>query len=450
MSFDISIKVDGLSKCYQIYDRPQDRLKQSLYTRFQRIEGLPIKNYYKEFWALKDVSFQVRRGETLGIIGRNGSGKSTLLQLICGTLNPTLGAVQTHGRIAALLELGSGFNPEFTGKENVFLNAALLGLSGREIEERYESILKFADIGDFINQPVKVYSSGMLVRLAFAVIAHVEADVLIVDEALAVGDAVFTQKCMRFIRKFQERGSLLFVSHDIASVQNLCESAIWLHEGRVEMAGSAKKVAEAYLQFTMQQITGDELQLTPLNGGKRVELEKIDLVIENHDLHDYSVQASSKDNMALAGGWQTGKAEILSVGLVDIKTSNEAVYEGGELLRMVIKAKANEGLTNPILGFLVRDRLGQDLFGENTLPFTKLKPVAIGPNTCFEGIFEFRLPMLPNGQYVVMASVADGDYQENVQHHWMHDALIINVFSSKVRYGLVGIPFSKVELITCE
>jgi lipopolysaccharide transport system ATP-binding protein len=451
MSFDISIKVDGLGKCYQIYDKPQDRLKQSLYNRFQRIEGLPKKNYYKEFWALKDISLQVRRGETLGIIGRNGSGKSTLLQLICGTLNPTLGVVKTHGRIAALLELGSGFNPEFTGKENVFLNAALLGLSGREIEERYESILKFADIGDFINQPVKVYSSGMLVRLAFAVIAHVEADVLIVDEALAVGDAVFTQKCMRFIRKFQQRGSLLFVSHDIASVQNLCESAIWLHEGRVEMVGSAKKVAEAYLQFTMQEITGDELQLTPLNSYKKVEgLEEIEPVIENQNLHDYSVRVSSKDNMDLAGGWKTGKAEILSVSLVDIKTNNGAVYEGGELLRMVIKAKANEGLANPILGFLVRDRLGQDLFGENTLSFAKLKPISIAPNTFFEGFFEFRLPMLPNGQYVVMASVADGDYLENVQHHWMHDALIINVFSSKVRYGLVGIPFSKVELIVCE
>jgi lipopolysaccharide transport system ATP-binding protein len=451
MSSDISIKVDGLSKCYQIYDRPQDRLKQSLFTRLQRIEGLPIKNYYKEFWALKDVSFQVQRGETLGIIGRNGSGKSTLLQLICGTLNPTLGGVQTHGRIAALLELGSGFNPEFTGRENVFLNAALLGLSGREIEERYESILRFADIGDFINQPVKVYSSGMLVRLAFAVIAHVEADVLIVDEALAVGDAVFTQKCMRFIRKFQERGSLLFVSHDIASVQNLCKSAIWLHEGKVALAGSAKKVAEAYLQFTMQEISGDELQLTSLTtNNKAEEFEKIDLDIESENLHDYSVQAHSKDNMALASGWKTGKAEILSVTLVDKKTNNEAVYEGGELLRMVIKAKANECLTKPILGFLVRDRLGQDLFGENTVSFTKLNPVEIGPGTCFEANFEFRLPMLPNGQYVVMASVADGDYIDNVQHHWMHDALIINVFSSKVRYGLVGIPFSKVELISCE
>jgi len=217
------------------------------------------------------------------------------------------------------------------------------------------------------------------------------------------------------------------------------------------MAGSAKKVAEAYLQFTMQEISGDEIQLTSLTSNNQAEeLEKIDIVIESQNLHDYSVQASSKDNVALASGWKTGKAEILSVALVDIKTNNEAVYEGGEILRMVIKAKANESLANPILGFLVRDRLGQDLFGENTLTFTKLKPVAIGPDTAFEAIFEFRLPMLPNGQYVVMASVADGDYLENVQHHWMHDALIINVFSSKVRYGLVGIPFSKVELIAYE
>ena len=207
----------------------------------------PPKKYFSEFWALKDVSFEIRKGETVGIIGRNGSGKSTLLQLICGTLTPTNGSIQTNGRIAALLELGSGFNLEFTGRENVYLNAAVLGLSKSEIDERFDDIAAFADIGQFIKQPVKTYSSGMYVRLAFAVIAHVNADILVVDEALSVGDAVFTQKCMRFIRRYQENGTLIFVSHDTASVQNLCKSGIWLQNGMVEKIGTAKSVSEAYL-----------------------------------------------------------------------------------------------------------------------------------------------------------------------------------------------------------
>lgn len=204
-STPLSISVNNLSKCFQVYDNPKARLKQAIW-RGRR-------QYYKEFWALQGVNFDLSKGESLGVIGRNGSGKSTLLQLICGTLTPTSGRVETHGRIAALLELGSGFNPEFTGLENVFLNASMLGLSKEETNTRLDDILAFADIGDFVNQPVKAYSSGMAVRLAFAVIAHVSADILIVDEALSVGDVFFNQKCMRFINRFRENGSLLFVIH---------------------------------------------------------------------------------------------------------------------------------------------------------------------------------------------------------------------------------------------
>ena len=194
---EYAIEVTGLSKCYQIYDKPSDRLKQML------MRGR--KQYYKEFWALKDVSFKIKKGETVGIIGRNGSGKSTLLQMICGTLNPTGGGVKVNGRVAALLELGAGFNPEFSGVENVYMAASLYGLSKEEVDQRFEAIATFADIGEHIHQPVKTYSSGMYVRLAFAVIAHVDADVLVVDEALAVGDAYFTQKCFRFINIFKEK-----------------------------------------------------------------------------------------------------------------------------------------------------------------------------------------------------------------------------------------------------
>lgn len=441
MSSEIAVKVEHLSKCYQIYDQPHDRLKQSILPRLQRLARRPPRQYFREFWALSDISFDIRKGETVGIIGRNGSGKSTLLQLICGTLHPTAGLIQTRGRIAALLELGSGFNPEFTGRENVYMSAKLYGLANDEIDARFDRIAAFADIGEFIEQPVKIYSSGMYVRLAFAVIAHVDADVLVVDEALAVGDAVFTQKCMRFIREFQQQGTLLFVSHDTAAVQNLCKSAIWLSGGKIRMTGSSKEVAEAYLQFTLQEIYGNEatLKSIALDGAAAAGPQPAPAI-------DYGAVSTARSNIATAKGWRTGGADILSVALARLSPGPEGVFAGGERVRMTVRAKAHQPLQSPILGFLVRDRLGQDLFGENTLPFTNGVPTPIAAGTIFEGVFEFRLPMLPNGQYAVMASVADGDPYDNVQHHWLHDALIINVSSSRIRYGLVGIPFERVEL----
>lgn len=364
--------------------------------------------------------------------------------MICGTLSPTSGSVQTKGRVAALLELGSGFNPEFTGRENVYMNASVLGLSNQEIDARFTDIVAFADIGDFIEQPVKTYSSGMMVRLAFAVIAHVDADILVVDEALAVGDAVFIQKCMRFIRRFQENGSLIFVSHDTASVQNLCESGIWLNNGRMEAIGTAKSVSEAYLQYTLQEIYGEESVLTSIE--PRVMDDATASDKETSQIIDYGAVATVRNNIDAASGWKTGQAAIVAVSLTRLSPGQEGVFEGGERVRMTVRAKAHKPLQNPILGFLVRDRLGQDLFGENTLAFTHLKPTPISAGMSFDGIFDFTLPMLPNGQYVVMVSVADGDIHEQIQHHWMHDALIITVSSSKVRYGLIGLPFERVEL----
>ncbi|WP_234679583.1 ABC transporter ATP-binding protein [Bradyrhizobium monzae] len=448
-SSETAIKVEGLSKCYQIYDKPHDRLKQSLFPRLRTMTGRPPQQYFREFWALRDVSFEVKKGETVGIIGRNGSGKSTLLQMICGTVNPSGGSIKVNGRVAALLELGAGFHPEFTGRENVYMAATLYGLTQAEISSRFEQIATFADIGDFIEQPVKTYSSGMYVRLAFAVIAHVDADILLVDEALAVGDAVFTQKCMRFIREFQKRGTLLFVSHDTAAVQNLCESAIWLSHGRVQMTGKSREVSESYLQFTLQEVYGEEAKLMSVASDQPARGPGTHTsIVDPHPVPivDYGAVASVQDNTKAATGWKTGRAEIQSVSLTKLSGGPEGVYEGGEPVRMTVRAKAHGPLDKPVIGFLMRDRLGQDLFGENTFPFTDRIPVGIKSDTIFEAVFEFRLPMLPNGQYAVMASLADGDRHDNIQHHWMHDALIVNVASSKVRYGLVGIPFERVEL----
>ncbi|MGY8523759.1 ABC transporter ATP-binding protein [Paracidovorax citrulli] len=247
-SDDLAIHVENLGKCYQIYDRPHDRLKQSIVPRLRRMVGAAPRSYAREFWALRDVSFDVRRGETVGIIGRNGSGKSTLLQMICGTVTPTTGAIRTNGRVAALLELGAGFNPEFTGRENVYLNAALMGLSQDEVEERFDRIAAFADIGSFIESPVKQYSSGMFARLAFSVAIHVDPEVLIVDEILAVGDAAFQRRCMAKFYEVRERGcTILFVSHDQYQVKSICQRALYLDSGRQVAFGPAGRTIDLYM-----------------------------------------------------------------------------------------------------------------------------------------------------------------------------------------------------------
>ncbi|MFZ5491981.1 MAG: ABC transporter ATP-binding protein [Pseudomonadota bacterium] len=268
MSDDIAIRVEHLSKCYHLYDTPRDRLRQFVLPRAQRLVGAPPKQYYREFWALKDVSFEVRKGETVGIIGRNGSGKSTLLQMICGTLNPSGGSVTTHGRIAALLELGSGFNPEFTGRENVYMNCALLGLGKEETDARFDDIAAFADIGEFIDQPVKAFSSGMFVRLAFAVNVVSSPDIMIVDEALAVGDMSFQAKCMTALTRFQEHGgTVLFVSHDVGTVKSLCQQAVYLERGQVICAGPAPEVAERYVRTMREELSQEVRKFARVSGG---------------------------------------------------------------------------------------------------------------------------------------------------------------------------------------
>ena len=244
---EIAIKLQGISKCFEIYDKPHHRLMQGLF-RGKR-------QYFKEFLALQDISFEIKKGETVGIIGRNGSGKSTLLQIICGTLSPPAGSIEINGRVAALLELGAGFNPEFTGRENVFMNAAILGLRHNEVLERFDDIAAFADIGEFIEQPVKTYSSGMFVRLAFAVNILSNPDIMIVDEALAVGDMNFQAKCMTALTRIQERGAtVLFVSHDVGAVKSLCSRGIYLEHGQLKQIGKAADVAEQYIRAMREEM----------------------------------------------------------------------------------------------------------------------------------------------------------------------------------------------------
>ena len=438
---EYAIEVNGLSKCYQIYDKPSDRLKQML------MRGR--KQYYKEFWALKDVSFKIKKGETVGIIGRNGSGKSTLLQMICGTLNPTGGEVKVNGRVAALLELGAGFNPEFSGVENVYMAASLYGLSKEEVDQRFDAIATFADIGDHIHQPVKTYSSGMYVRLAFAVIAHVDADILVVDEALAVGDAFFTQKCMRFLRKFMEQGTVLFVSHDTAAVINLCKQAVLLSNGRLIRLGNPKVIAEDYLASLYKN---SEKKYDYTDGVKFESVKKP----ENSSSGDCEMVKPAGNytgevrvfrfNSENTRAFGEGKAKIVDVEVIDRQQKDVRQYSGGELVTLKITAQVMEDIYEPIIGFSFKDRLGQVLFGENTYGAYADKNVGASKNDSLVAEFEFAMPILPPGDYSVSAAIATGTQQDHEQQHWIHDALVIKSITSSVSTGLVGIPMRKIKL----
>ena len=443
---DPIIRVVGVGKSYRMYEKPSHRLWQALIGR---------ETEHREFHALRDVSFQIGRGETVGIIGRNGSGKSTLLQIIAGTLKPTTGTCQVNGKVAALLELGSGFNPDFTGRENVYLNGAILGLTRAQIEDRMQAILDFADIGEFIDQPVRSYSSGMAVRLAFAVIAHVDADILIVDEALSVGDAFFSQKCMRFLRNFQKHGTLLFVSHDAAAVTNLCSRAVWLEEGVIRMQGSARAVVEAYMAQQHARgradATGDVIRvdIAPTeNPNSRQDAAEADLRKKMwDDLGISNRLAVFEFDPDLAGAqFGAGGAKIVDVALLDAEGKAAPLLSGGELVNLRIKVRANQPLESAIVGFYVKDRLGQRIFGDNTYLVYRDADTSMAAGDILEANFRFRMPILPSGSYMIDAAVASGSQEDHTQQHWLHDALEFRAIDETMRHGLVGIPMAAIEI----
>jgi lipopolysaccharide transport system ATP-binding protein len=440
MSSELAVRAEGIAKSFRLYAKPRDRLKQ-LFAGSRR-------KFYQEFWALDDVGFEVARGETVGIIGRNGSGKSTLLQIVCGTLRPTSGHVETHGRIAAMLELGAGFSPEFSGRENIFLNGYIVGLTQQEIEARYDAICAFADIGDFIEQPIKTYSTGMAVRLAFAVMAHVDADVLVIDEALAVGDARFVQKCMRFLREFKERGTLLFVSHDTTAVANLCDRVVWLDAGRVKAIGPAKHVCDLYLENLFESVQGASRAATSAH----VVVDSPTLAAPPRDQRLDILQASPYRNDVEIFEFHRDAASFGKRGarIVDVRFEHPhgerlAWAVGGETVVVAIDIEASEPLASPIVGFLVRDRLGQNVFGDNTFLTTQSAPLALAAGETASARFEFDLPLLPPGDYSIAVAVADGRQQDHIQHEWIHDALTFRVETSSVRHSLVGLPMRAIH-----
>jgi lipopolysaccharide transport system ATP-binding protein len=357
MSSDsVVVHASGLSKCYQIYEKPHHRLLQMLLGRFGR-------RYFREFWALREVSFDIGKGKVIGILGKNGAGKSTLLQILCGTLAPSSGTVHVNGRVAALLELGAGFNPEFTGIENVYMNGQILGLSRQSIDAKLPAIEAFADIGDFIHQPVKTYSSGMFARLAFAVSVHVDPDVLIVDEALSVGDSWFQHKSMAKMRELMSHGcTVLFVSHSIDSVRALCDEVIWLDGGHIKMQGNVTSVTNAYMNEVF--IEHNRITLEALAGGNNAPQAA---AANEPETTDNALDRSNENHIQTAAE-QVDGSHALEVLTTEVRNSEGLVtehLEQGEAFTLEFKVHFLKSLRNISLGFLIKDQFGQDLTGES-------------------------------------------------------------------------------------
>jgi homopolymeric O-antigen transport system ATP-binding protein len=410
-----AVTVVNVSKNYRIYSKPSDRLKELL---------IPGRQFHRDFWALRNISFAVKSGSTFGVVGENGSGKSTLLQIIAGTLQPTEGTVSLSGRVAALLELGAGFNPEFTGRDNVFLNGAIMGLSQQEIATRFPDIERFAEIGSFIDQPVKTYSSGMYVRLAFAVSIHVDPEILLVDESLSVGDVYFQQRCMRRIRNMKDQGkTILFVSHDMAAVKNLCDAALWLEHGQIAAAGEPDDVVSRYLAAMT-------LRRDPCVGEAPPGTVARPRVQADDDLPELA--ADSIPN--IDHRWGNRQAEIMGVQLLDSQGAVCESIDHGESVVLRVSARFNDAVSQPNLGFVMRNRLGEDISGVNTSTEGIVLPPAL-PSQVYTIDFHLQLPLLQPGNYFFSVAIANGTHEEYVICDWVENAIMLNLQKRELVYG---------------
>ena len=445
-SNDITIQVKNLSKCYNIYNRPQDRLKQSVVPRLQQLVGKPPNRYFHEFWALQDVSFDVRKGETVGIIGRNGSGKSTLLQIICGTLSPTSGTVATQGRIAALLELGSGFNPEFSGRENVYLNGAILGLSDEEVNSRFDDITGFADIGEFIEHPVKMYSSGMVVRLAFAVQAMVDPDILIVDEALAVGDEKFQRKCFARLEELKNKGtSILFVSHSGPQIVELCERALLLEHGMRLLYTQPLQAVRAYQKLiyapaSEQERLASEYRIADQLGQEVLTTSHIEPTSNSHE-HDESafdpgLIPETTEIYPLQG------AELSSFRLLSMDGHMINVLNPGQECQIEVRGRFLSDNDKIYFGIHIRSISGTVITGQRYPANGKFleRIVHVGENFCIT--YGFKMILVP-GIYFVGGGV--WSFNEPSCLHRILDALMFRVMPKQESNALGSVDISSME-----
>lgn len=411
-----TLRVEAVSKQYRIYERPGDRLKESL-TRGRW-------KWHREFWALRDVSFEVEAGTTTGIIGPNGSGKSTLLQIITGTLDPTHGSVWYDGRIAALLELGAGFNLEFTGVENVFMNAALMGFSRKEAETLLPNIERFAEIGDFIRQPVKTYSSGMYVRLAFATAVSTDPQILIIDEALSVGDALFQHRCLRRIKQMQEGGTtILFVSHDTAAINALCSRTILLNNGRIDTDGKPSDVLNRYQGLIMDREEAYDANEPAAKRGHLIASEEDASAIGEHSpALRYSYRHGD------------GSAEILSAELINSARQNADLIETGDPLLARLRVRFHSDIEDPCFGFLIRNRHGIHAYGANSEQ-KKLKLGRVKRGEIVEVSFAFNCS-LGTDLYSVSFAVHSED---GISYDWLDGVLFFRVTSACPIEGIANL-----------
>jgi ABC-type polysaccharide/polyol phosphate transport system ATPase subunit len=410
-----AVEFSRVSKSYSIYSSPGDRLKE--------LALLGNRSFHQDYWALRDVSFEVNRGETFCVVGENGSGKSTLLQICAGIMQPSAGTATVNGRVAALLELGSGFNPEFSGKDNVYLNGAILGLDARDMDRRFAEIEAFAEIGEFIHQPVKTYSSGMVVRLAFAVAIHLDPEILLVDEALSVGDIYFRQRCMRKVHELRSRGiTILFVSHSTGDVKALGDRAMWLDHGRVAAIGNTDLVVSKYLD-AMQRKDATYLEehheVTSSREGPPELVEDIPNI--DHRFGD-------------------GRAEIIGIALYNDAGRKLNLLRPCTTLVVRISARAKRNLERPIVGFMFRNNLGVDFAGTNTArEGYSLPPLPAGE--CVTVDFHIELPELYASTFSFSPAIADGTLQTYSICDWIDNALALQMEKSESPiYGQLHFP----------
>ncbi len=425
MNNDFAVSGKNISKRYVIYPKPTDRL-------LEFISRGKIRRRM-EIWALHNVSFKISKGQTYAIIGKNGSGKSTLLQVICGILRPTQGELIVNGRITAILELGAGFNPEFTGTENVMIYGALMGIDQKEMQERFKEIKDFAGIGEFIKLPVKTYSTGMYVRLAFATAINLDPDILVVDEVLAVGDAQFQHRCMFKVRELQKQGkTIVFVSHDVGAIRALCQEAMLLEQGETIAVGPAKEMIELYFSRLSKETSG---KIGPID-------DNIGIGSNDFDICEEITELPPENNIPnIDNRYGNGHAKIRGLAIYDCANNKINAIEHGNPIKIRVTVEYLKKLKSPIIGFLMRDRLGQDVIGTNSaIEGINFKPAESGQIQTVE--FLVRLPILFPGNYSISVAVANGDLTSYEMCDWIDNADNIQLMPKHTTVSLVRCPIS--------
>lgn len=413
------IQVENVTKKYNLYANPQDRFKEAV--------GIGNKKRHSDFYALNNVSFDVKKGETVGIVGTNGSGKSTLLKIITGVLKPTEGTAKVEGKISALLELGAGFNQEYSGLENIYLNGRMMGYTRKEMENRVDDIIEFAEIGEFIHQPVKTYSSGMFARLAFAVAINVEPDILIVDEALSVGDLFFQNKCFRKFEELKEKNvTILFVSHDIASVRQMCSRVLWIEKGVQKIFDQSDKVCDMYMDMKRKGM--NEI----LDNSQEVEIEQIETVVNNGKKHYPSIQIKGTD-------LKSDKFDIVSCFFTDSNEKRVSYLNVDQKYKFHAAIHFHEDMRNIILGFVLENNKGLPLYDINNF-INQQQGICGKKEKIAEVIYEFDLPRLMKGNYVLSVAVAEGTQEKHEMHTWLHGVGDIEIINHGFNSSYIEVP----------